>query len=53
MDYDRILVLDDGKVVEFDSISELLKNERGIFYSMVNNAGLLNHEQTDIENTRL
>ena len=53
MDYDRILVLDDGKIAEFDSVSELLKNEHGIFYSMVNNAGLLNHELSDIENTKL
>ena len=53
IDHDRILVLEDGKIAEFDSVSELLKNEGGIFYYMVNNAGLLNHQLTDIEITKL
>ena len=28
MDYDKVLVMDDGKVAEFASPRELLKNER-------------------------
>ena len=38
MDYDRIMVLDQGKVAEFDTIEELFKNEDGIFHSMVQTA---------------
>lgn len=35
MDSDRILVLDDGHIVEFDSPSVLLQKEDGHFKSMV------------------
>jgi len=35
-DYDRILVMDDGEVAEFDTPAKLLENENGIYYSMVN-----------------
>jgi ABC-type multidrug transport system fused ATPase/permease subunit len=35
MDSDRVLVLDDGRVVEFDSPSELLAKSEGVFKSMV------------------
>ena len=38
MDYDRIMVLDKGTVVELDTIEELFKNEDGIFHSMVQTA---------------
>ncbi|TRY85000.1 hypothetical protein DNTS_016183, partial [Danionella cerebrum] len=40
MDYTRVLVLDRGQVAEFDSPSRLI-SQRGIFYSMVKDAGLL------------
>lgn len=41
MDSDRILVLDDGHIAEFDSPANLLANENTIFYSMVQSSGLL------------
>lgn len=40
MDNDRIIVLDHGKVVEFDTPQALLKNEESIFYSLTKEAGL-------------
>ncbi|XP_049848169.1 ABC transporter C family member 3-like [Schistocerca gregaria] len=39
MDNDRILVLDRGKVVEFDKPSVLLKNPAGYLYNMVEATG--------------
>ncbi|XP_076363250.1 multidrug resistance-associated protein 1-like isoform X2 [Tachypleus tridentatus] len=41
MDYNRIMVLDKGKVVEYDSPNNLLKDEKSIFHSMAKDAGLL------------
>ncbi len=35
LDYDRILVLDDGRVVEFDSPDALLKKKNGYFAEMM------------------
>lgn len=35
MDSDRILVMDDGKLVEFDCPEQLLKKKNGYFYSLV------------------
>ncbi|XP_014278688.1 multidrug resistance-associated protein 1 [Halyomorpha halys] len=40
MDSDRVLVLDQGKVLEFDSPGVLLKNKSSQFYSMAQDAGL-------------
>ena len=40
LDSDRILVLDHGRVAEFDSPSELVRR-KGLFYELVKEAGLL------------
>jgi len=39
---DRIIVMDSGKVAEFDNPPNLLKNQSSIFYSLVQEAGLIN-----------
>lgn len=44
MDYDRILVMDEGKIAEFDSPSTLLKNPQSLFFEMVNQASSFKQE---------
>ena len=39
MDSDRILVLDDGKVMEFDSPGKLLENSDGYLFKLINQTG--------------
>jgi ABC-type proline/glycine betaine transport system ATPase subunit len=39
MDADRVLVLDAGRVIEFDEPHLLLQNENGLFASMVQMTG--------------
>lgn len=41
MDADRIMVLDKGKIVEFDKPETLLANQRSVFYGMARAAGLV------------
>ncbi|XP_063398260.1 multidrug resistance-associated protein 1-like isoform X1 [Mytilus trossulus] len=41
MDYDRIMVLDKGEIMEFDSPNELLKNTDGLFYQLAKDAGIV------------
>lgn len=41
MDYDRILVLDNGTIAEFASPSVLLQNKSSIFYLMAKDAGIV------------
>jgi ATP-binding cassette, subfamily C (CFTR/MRP), member 1 len=39
MDYDKILVLDQGRVAEFDKPDVLLANTKSIFHSMTSQSG--------------
>ncbi|KAJ8311646.1 hypothetical protein KUTeg_011001 [Tegillarca granosa] len=41
MDYDRVMVLDKGKIVEMDSPATLLLNPQGVFYGMAKDARLV------------
>ncbi|CAH1406916.1 unnamed protein product [Nezara viridula] len=41
MDSDRVLVLDQGQVVEFDGPNELLRNRTSVFHGMAHDAGLV------------
>jgi ABC-type multidrug transport system fused ATPase/permease subunit len=40
LDCDRVMVMDAGKVVEFDSPKKLLGDKKSVFYTMANEAGL-------------
>ncbi|KAJ3326639.1 hypothetical protein HDU76_012757 [Blyttiomyces sp. JEL0837] len=42
IDNDKILVLDHGKIAEYDSPAELLKKENGVFLSMIDETGEAN-----------
>ncbi|XP_060079836.1 multidrug resistance-associated protein 1-like [Ylistrum balloti] len=41
MDYDRVMVLDQGLIKEFDSPDNLIKNKSSAFYSMAKDANLV------------
>ena len=41
MDNDRVMVLDQGRIAEFDTPEHLLANSESIFYGMAKNAGLV------------
>lgn len=43
IDSDRIIVLDQGRVAEFDTPAELIK-QRGKFYDLAKEAGLLDND---------
>ena len=42
MDSDRVMVLDRGAIVEFDSPTRLLEDRRTMFHSLAQAAGLVN-----------
>ena len=46
LDSDRIVVLDHGKVAEFDSPKELIR-QKGLFYELVKESGLLSSVPAD------
>ncbi|KAJ2657885.1 hypothetical protein IWW48_004283 [Coemansia sp. RSA 1200] len=46
IDYDRVLVLDNGRVAEFDTPHNLLQKEDGIFRSMCKESGEYAHMKT-------
>ncbi len=41
MDYDRVIVLDQGSIAEFDTPSALLANKQGAFYGLASESGLV------------
>ena len=41
LDYDMILVLDNGLVVEMDSPNNLLSNNKSLFYSLAKDIGIV------------
>ncbi|KAF8383121.1 mrp-3 [Pristionchus pacificus] len=41
MDYDKIMVMDDGRVAEYDSPDNLLQKPNGIFYGMAKSAKII------------
>eukprot|EP00106_Octopus_bimaculoides_P021554 XP_014788996.1 PREDICTED: multidrug resistance-associated protein 1-like [Octopus bimaculoides] len=41
MDYDRIMVLDNGAIKEFAPPQKLLKNEKSVFYGLAKDAGIV------------
>uniref|UniRef100_W5MTQ4 Multidrug resistance-associated protein 1-like n=1 Tax=Lepisosteus oculatus TaxID=7918 RepID=W5MTQ4_LEPOC len=46
MDSDRVLVLDGGRVMEFDSPSSLIQ-QRGLFFHMATEAGIIHNNSKD------
>lgn len=52
MDSDRIIVLDQGMIAEFDSPQNLLANTNSIFYGMAKNSGLV-EENNVTETTKI
>ena len=40
MDNNRVMVLDQGRIAEYDTPDNLLANKNSIFYGMALNAGL-------------
>ena len=40
INYDKIISLDNGEIIEFDTPRNLLKNENGIFYKLYNKSNL-------------
>ena len=53
LDYDRIMVLDKGRLVEFDTPEKLLANPKSIFHGMAVDAGLAVDAGEQTEQTKL
>ena len=43
MDSTRVIVFDQGRIVEFDTPRNLMENENSLFYSMAQQAGLISN----------
>lgn len=41
MDMDRVIVMEKGKIMEFDEPKKLIENEKSIFYGMIKDANLV------------
>lgn len=41
MDSSRVMVLSDGKIIEFDTPETLLQNRKSVFFGMAKDAGLV------------
>lgn len=48
MDSDRVIVLHQGLIAEFDAPDKLLGNTNSIFYGMAKDAGLVNKNVSEI-----
>lgn len=53
MDSDRVIVLDQGIIAEYDSPKALLSNKNSIFYGMAKNAGIVNNNNNNNTNTSI
>lgn len=47
MDSDRVIVLDQGIIAEYDTPQALLSNKNSIFYGMARNAGIVNNSNNN------
>ena len=41
VNYDKVLVLDQGRIIEFQSPSQLLKDTTSMFYALAKDAGVV------------
>lgn len=49
MDSDRVIVLNQGIIAEYDTPQALLSNKHSIFYGMAKNAGIINNNNNNTD----